>query len=134
MARLARGRSPQVAFWYGLALAACAPSAVQSTSAPRQAASQGSADADADAPAPLSNGAVDCVAYRSEARYRGVGYDHLVTLQNECEVQVHCSVSTNVNPQPVQATLSPGQRVTLLTFRGSPARSFVAYVTCKESS
>jgi hypothetical protein len=79
-------------------------------------------------PAPTDTPA--CVKQRTEARYRNLGYDHLVHLRNGCDARVACRVSTNVNPEPAELTLSPGEERELVTWRGSPAREFTARVSC----
>jgi hypothetical protein len=40
-------------------------------------------------------------------------------------------VTTNVNPDPVEGTVAPGEERELLTFRGSPASEFVPKVDCR---
>lgn len=74
-----------------------------------------------------------CVSYRAEARF-SIGYDHLVHVTNACEREVQCHVSTNVNPTGVDVRVAPQRTETVLTFRGSPARSFTAEVDCAWAS
>jgi hypothetical protein len=76
---------------------------------------------------------LSCVDYRAEARYSGVGYDHLVHISNQCEKAVRCDVSTNVNPDKVQVVVASKATETVLTWRGSPAREFTAAVSCRLS-
>jgi len=71
-----------------------------------------------------------CMTWRTEARYRNYGYDHMVHIHNGCEQRVACRVSTNVNPTETRVTISPGADVTVVTFVGSPSREFTANVTC----
>jgi hypothetical protein len=73
---------------------------------------------------------LSCVRWRSEARYRNFGYDHVVILQNGCDAPAICSVKTNVNPEPISADVAPGEQTEVLTFRGSPASTFDARVQC----
>lgn len=75
-----------------------------------------------------------CVKHRAEARYRNLGYDHLVHVSNGCDRPVACRVSTNVNPDPVEIALSPGESREVVTWRGSPAREFTARVACRFSN
>ncbi len=82
----------------------------------------------ADKAAPLPR--PSCVAVTTQVR-PVVGYDHLVHLQNNCKSIARCEVSTNVNPRPQAVVVAPGRRETVLTFRGSPARTFEAAVGCK---
>jgi len=72
-----------------------------------------------------------CVTVRTETRYRAYGYDHLVHLKNGCEKGVVCTVSTNVNPKEQQVSLDAGATATVVTFVGSPARTFQANVSCR---
>jgi hypothetical protein len=83
------------------------------------------------APPSAAPAKLDCVAYQTEASYAGVGYDHLVHLTNNCDKPAVCSVSTNVNPEPASVALAPGEKQTLVTWRGSPAREFTADVSCQ---
>jgi len=71
-----------------------------------------------------------CVEAWGESRYR-VGYDHIVHVKNLCEKSVLCAVSTNVNPTPEKVTVPSKEEVEVLTFRGSPARTFVPKVECR---
>src|SRR5262245_6976700 len=77
-----------------------------------------------------ANTSLACVEAWGESRYRS-GYDHIVHVRNRCEKPVVCRVSTNVNPDPVEGTVAPGEERELLTFRGSPARDFVPKVDCR---
>lgn len=73
---------------------------------------------------------LDCVTHRTEARYGGYGYDHLVHLDNACAQSATCTVSTDVNPEKQRVTVKGRERTTVVTFRGSPAREFRATVEC----
>jgi hypothetical protein len=77
-----------------------------------------------------SNTSLACVDAWGESRYRS-GYDHIVHLRNRCQKTVLCRVWTNVNPEPIEGTVAPGEEREVLTFRGSPAREFVPKVDCK---
>ena len=77
-----------------------------------------------------AGGASGCVSWTKEARYEGLGYNHYVYLTSACKVVMECAVTTNVNPEPTTATVQPGGKATVLTFRGSPASEFTASVTC----
>lgn len=78
-----------------------------------------------------SGTAAGCVAWKTEARWSGYAYNHLVHLDSACRETMRCSVTTNVNPDPVKAELDPGEKETVTTFLGSPASEFSASVTCK---
>ena len=71
-----------------------------------------------------------CVKFRTESRYR-TGFEHWVHNNNTCKAEAKCSVTTDVAPNPRRVTLAAGQKESLLTFRGSPARNFKASVVCK---
>ena len=71
-----------------------------------------------------------CVYVRAEAPYRGSGYDHLVHLDNHCDKAAACHVSSDVNPDGEDTTVPPKSQTTVLLWRGSPASTFKAKVTC----
>ncbi len=71
-----------------------------------------------------------CIHWLPIVRYRAYGYDHVVRLESKCDKPASCTVSTNVNPTPVSGTLPAGGRIELLTFNGSPARTFVPSILC----
>jgi hypothetical protein len=64
----------------------------------------------------------DCVSVRTS--------DHLVHISNGCPKVVACRVTTSVNPEPIDVDVPPGTTADVLTFRGSPARTFEASVSC----
>ena len=66
-----------------------------------------------------------------DARYRGVGYDHIVHLANGCGFPVHCTVTTSANPRSLGAHLPAGGSRELVTYRNSPSRSFGIKVSCQ---
>lgn len=82
---------------------------------------------------PKSNDENDsnCITWNTEARYRGLGYDHIVKLHSECEKMGHCQVSTNVNPKVQKVDVPPKKDVDVVTFVGSPSREFSAKVECR---
>ena len=80
-------------------------------------------------PTPTANKA-GCVTWTKEARYEGLGYNHYVHFESGCKEVMVCQVTTNANPDPTTATVNPGGKATVLTFRGSPASEFTARVTC----
>jgi hypothetical protein len=79
---------------------------------------------------PPPSAAVTCVDVKTDAPYAGLGYDHLVLLTSNCKKPVTCSVKTNVNPKVQRVTLAPGEKQTVVTWRGSPAYAFTPDVTC----
>lgn len=86
------------------------------TASPRTAAAQ--------------NTVPDCVTVRAIVRYGAGAYNHWVRVENGCERRVRCQIATNVNPDPVAATIEPGANTEVMTFMGSPAREFTPRVTC----
>jgi hypothetical protein len=72
-----------------------------------------------------------CISVEAEARYRNFGYDHIVHLASRCDADVSCTVSTDVAPAPIVVLVRPGARVEVLTFRGSPQRTFTPHVLCR---
>lgn len=70
-----------------------------------------------------------CVKHTLQARYVN-GFDHLVHITNECSRAATCKVSTDVNPEVQVVKLGSGAKTTVLTYRGSPARTFRANVEC----
>jgi hypothetical protein len=72
-----------------------------------------------------------CVEFQPEVRFRNSGYDHLVHLRSRCDRRTICAVATDVNPTPVDVPVPPREHVTVLTFRGSPAREFTPIVSCR---
>ena len=73
----------------------------------------------------------DCVLSWPEARYRGLGFNHIVHLRDVCDARAECTVSTNVNPTPAGVTVAPHSEVEVVTFLGSPARDFTPTVECR---
>ena len=64
--------------------------------------------------------------------YYILGYDHRVHVTNNCKKAVSCSVKTDVNPKAVQIELAPGEKQTVIMWRGSPSREFTPDVSCRE--
>ncbi len=75
--------------------------------------------------------AAKCIRVRGEARYRALGYNHIVIVTNTCAAPAECDVSTDVNPQPTHVSVPGGGEVEVTTFLGSPARVFVPKAECK---
>jgi hypothetical protein len=76
------------------------------------------------------SGNPSCIAFRAEAVYRGIGYEHRVHIANACAQAAECRVTTNVNPEVMEARVEKGSTVTVITYLGSPASTFVANVQC----
>jgi hypothetical protein len=71
-----------------------------------------------------------CIKWHATPYARTTGYDHVVTIENGCDKPALCTVSTDVAPDPIQATVPPKDKIELTTFRGSPASTFRAKVDC----
>lgn len=72
----------------------------------------------------------DCVHVTGNARYGALAYDHIVTVQNQCDYAVSCVVGTDVNPAPQSVRVDAGHTEMVSTFRGSPAREFTPRARC----
>ena len=75
-----------------------------------------------------------CVKWTATARASGYGYNHVVEIQNTCELPASCDVSTNVNPDVMHVDVAPKASTEVVTFQGSPSREFTAKVDCKLES
>ena len=71
-----------------------------------------------------------CIAYEASARGRNLGYDHIVRIRSTCIASAACLVATNVDPKPKAVTVFPRSEVEVVTRIGSPAREFIAEVSC----
>ena len=71
-----------------------------------------------------------CLRVASEARYRGLGYDHVVRITSACDEIARCTVATDVAPKPVEIIVPAQQSVEVVTFLGSPVSAFVPAVEC----
>lgn len=74
-----------------------------------------------------------CIGVSAQAIYRNYGYDHIVYLTNHCAGDAVCDVSTNVNPEPSHVAVPVNASIEVLTFRGSPARTFTPKVACQRA-
>ena len=72
-----------------------------------------------------------CIQSWPEARYRALGYNHIVHVRNVCDARAECNVSTNVIPEPQAVTVPPHAELEVTTFLGSPAREFTPKVDCR---
>jgi hypothetical protein len=81
--------------------------------------------------AAAQNDVPDCIDVRAIVRWRAGGYDHWVRVENGCEQRATCQVATDVNPEPQTVEIEPGAHTEVLTWRGSPARTFQPRVSCE---
>ena len=72
-----------------------------------------------------------CVSSAPYTRPGGYGFNHVVALDNHCEVAMRCIVTTDVSPQPVEVTIARGEKKDVTTFMASPSRTFLPSVDCK---
>ncbi len=86
-------------------------------------------DAGAEEKAPEGN--PSCIEYMAKARYVGIGFEHRVYVRNACEKPAECVVTTDVNPERMRARVDANTIMTFITYRGSPAYTFVASVQCE---
>lgn len=75
---------------------------------------------------------LDCARVTAEARNYGYGYNHVLTLSNQCQRAVSCEVWTNVDPTPhLKLDAKPGQSASIIARVGSPSRNVQAGKSCK---
>ena len=72
-----------------------------------------------------------CWTVRTQAAYRGLGYDHIVEIKNSCDKPLACVVRTDVNPEATVTRVAALETVTVVTFHGSPSSEFKADVQCE---
>lgn len=117
--------SMQRSLWFALPLALLPLFAVSAPLA--QGALMTRAGADAGKPEPP---VPPCVKLESKAIFSGSGYDHVVSIDNGCQQDVDCSVSTDVSDETLSVMVPAGESRDLVTYRGSPASEFKASVKC----
>lgn len=81
---------------------------------------------------PVAGARPACVTASAQPVFNGTGYNHLVTVSNQCTATVACAVTTNVNPTPIELSVSAGQSRTVNTFFNSPVFGFNATVECSQ--
>lgn len=72
----------------------------------------------------------ECISYWGEARFGGVGFNHIVHIANRCETTAVCDVSTDIAPTPRTVTVPGGRTVQVVTYLDSPSSKFTPHVTC----
>ncbi len=75
----------------------------------------------------------ECVEVRGEARYQGLGYAHVVIVDNGCERRARCEVWTDVTPERLGVTVQAGHEREVVTRQGSPAYEFRPSARCELS-
>ena len=73
----------------------------------------------------------DCAQVSASARYKAIGYTHVVTLSNGCQRAVSCEVWTDVDPTPhLTLEAKPGKSAEVIVRNGSPASEVHAGKLC----
>ncbi len=72
-----------------------------------------------------------CLRWSSLTVATVIGYDHVVEIENGCDRPAACVVSTDVAPEPIEASVPAREKIELVTFRGSPSYVFKPKVECK---
>lgn len=75
-----------------------------------------------------------CVHTRGESRADGIGYKHVVIVDNRCKVDANCQVSTDVQPAPISVRVAAGATAEVVTFLSAPGSGFTPSVTCWPAS
>jgi hypothetical protein len=86
--------------------------------------------AGASASASAEGTQASCIKFWGETRYGALAYNHIVHIANSCAATADCSVSTDVNPEAQQIAIEGNSSVEVMTFMGSPSRTFKPKVTC----
>ena len=71
-----------------------------------------------------------CISSWGEARFGGVGFNHVVHVANRCAASATCMVSTDVEPTPQSVTVAGKETIEVVTHLGSPASQFTPHVSC----
>jgi hypothetical protein len=59
-----------------------------------------------------------------------MAYNHIVHVNNSCDREADCAVSTDVNPDPQKVEVPGHSEIQVMTFMGSPSRVFKPNVQC----
>ena len=71
-----------------------------------------------------------CIRSWPEVREVRGGYDHVVHVGNDCRIQAHCVVSSDVSSEAIHVVVPAGEETEVITSHGSPAREFTPRVEC----
>lgn len=100
--------------WFGLVLAN-----VAATVAPAVAN-----DAEGGRPKP-------CHKVETRVQYRGLAYQHVVVIHNQCDRNLDCTIKASSNPDTLEVRVEAKTTESVVVNNGSPAREFSAEVQCK---
>ena len=74
----------------------------------------------------------DCVEVEKQTAYRGLGYNHSITVKNHCDVVVTCTASSDSAPDEVTFTVPAGGEVQRTLKIGAPGSRFDLRLVCRE--
>lgn len=77
-----------------------------------------------------ASGLPKCITMTSEARAAGAAYDHVVHLKNHCGAPASCTVSTDLEPDPIWAELPNAKDTEVVTLKGSTEYAFQPHAFC----
>ena len=76
-------------------------------------------------------GAGSCYEIYGQVRNLGMGWAHIVVVENDCDYWLQCTVWTDVDPQPpAMMTVGPGMSEKAQITGDSKEREFKAFGTC----
>lgn len=72
-----------------------------------------------------------CEEVTKQVQYRGLGYQHAVTIRNTCDHEIQCTIKASSNPETLHVSVGPQASESVMVHSGSPASEFSAEVLCK---
>jgi hypothetical protein len=72
-----------------------------------------------------------CHEVKTSVQYRGLGYQHLVTIRNSCDHAINCTIKASSNPDSMSAQVEAKAVAEVVVNSGSAASEFSADVQCK---
>lgn len=83
-------------------------------------------------PSKASASATACYDIYGQVRNLGMGWAHIVIVENDCQYWLQCTVWTNVDPQPpAMITVGPGMSEKAQIARDSEEKEFKPFGTCR---
>lgn len=86
------------------------------------------------APRAAGQSSSNCVEVAGLSVWATPGFNHVVYLTETCQLELECTVSTDVDPEPLKAIVPAGTTVQVVTAIASPVAVFVPRVTCQAVS